>query len=251
MPHVRIANGNLNMYYEDIGVGEPIVFIHGSFSRGIVAFAAQVQAFQLTNRAIYPDLRGHGYTAGNSGQWTSPQLADDVVCLMDALQIEKAHVVGHSMGGDVAMYCAMNHPARFCSITSIGSGGSVNESVTGYMERYNPQSIDMGKYGQFIEVLKKDHHPAHLGDWQSFLEQTIFNCNAYPVFSDEDLKKIRMPFLLIHGSRDWMVKQDEMDRLARNVPNLCLRRIEGAGHFPHIASQNCNEVNQAILEFIR
>jgi len=241
----------LTMFYEDIGVGVPIIFLHGSLSRGITAFASQIQAFQFSYRAIYPDLRGHGNTFCDNHNWNSMQLAEDILFLMDELNIPKAHIVGHSMGGDVAMYCAMNHPSRFHSIVSISSGGAVNESVTSYLERYNPHNISLEKYSHFIEIIKKDHFIAHQGDWQSFLQQTIKNCYDYPAFSEEDLRKISMPFLLIYGEQDSMVKQNEIDYLAKNIKNFSVYSIENAGHFPHTAGQNASEINQVIIEFIQ
>ncbi|ULQ60497.1 alpha/beta hydrolase [Brucepastera parasyntrophica] len=112
MPYIKI--NDLNMFYEDIGIGEPIIFIHGSLSRGITAFASQIQAFQFSNRCLYPDLRGHGNTSGGEYRWTSPQLAEDIILFMDRLNIPRAHLVGHSMGGDIAMYCAILEPRQSC-----------------------------------------------------------------------------------------------------------------------------------------
>lgn len=243
-------NDNLNMYYEDIGVGEAIIFIHGSLSRGITTFASQLQAFQFSNRCIYPDMRGHGNTYPTDFNWTSKQLADDVILLMDELDIPKAHIVGHSMGGDIAMYCAINHPSRISSITSISSAGAVNDSILSYLERYRPENMNTPRQKKFIEYMKKEHFAACNGDWKSFFNQTISNCNKCPDFSEEELQKISMPFLLIYGSEDEMVKDYELKRLQNNISHIIPKIMDGAGHFPHIIGQQCNEVNGIILNFI-
>jgi pimeloyl-ACP methyl ester carboxylesterase len=249
MPYIN--NEGMNMFYEDIGVGEPVVFIHGSFSRGIIAFASQIQKFQFAHRCFFPDLRGHGRTSAKDMHWNTPQLADDVIFLMDQLGIAKAHVVGHSMGGDIAMYCAVKYPSRMITLTSIGSGGAVNNDITSYMELYNPEKIDMVKYHNFIESIKKDHFMAHNGDWETFLNETIINCAKYPDFTDADLQKITAPFLLIYGERDAMVKSEEINRLERNIEIFTALKIEGAGHFPHMIGKKGEEVNNYILDFLK
>ncbi len=242
--------GNLNMCYEDIGSGDPVIFLHGSLAKGLSTFAAQIQAFEHSNRGIYPDMRGHGNTSCPDPCWTPKQLADDVVALMDELKIPRAHVVGHSMGGDVAMYCAINHTSRIRSVTSISSAGAVNESVTEYLKRLDPRSMDRIKFRSFIETIQKEHFAAHGGDWQAFLSQTISNCDTYPDFSEEELRKITMPFMLIYGSRDAMIKPHEIQRLAENIENFTVNVFEGVGHFPHVFGQRYAEVNQLIKDFI-
>lgn len=242
--------GDLNMFYEDIGLGETVIFLHGSLSRGIPTFAAQIQAFQNSHRGIYPDLRGHGNTSCPDPSWTPGRLADDVVALMDELKIPQAHVVGHSMGGDVAMYCAINHPSKILSVVSISSAGAVNESVTKYLERFDPRNMDRIRHRRWIETIQKEHFAAHGGDWEAFLSRTISNCNTYPDFSEEELRRITVPLMLIYGSRDEMIKPDEIRRLAANIAGLTVKVLEGAGHFPHVIGQRCTEVNQIIKNFI-
>lgn len=242
---------DLKMYYEDIGTGDPVIFMHGSFSRGIIAFASQIQRFQFSFRCVYPDLRGHGRTESPFTEWMTPDLAEDMIDLMDALEIEKAHIIGHSMGADAAMYCALNHPDRVKTMTSISSGGSPNPDVKAYLEKYCPENIDYEKYGSFIEFLKRDFYPAHSGNWEQFLLQTIKTGEKYPDLTDEEQQKIKVPFLLIYGSEDRLIKEDEIERLRRNVPNFTEVKIEGAKHFPHIVGKNAVEVNDILIRFLK
>ena len=62
------------------------------------AFAAQIPVFRHKYRALYPDMRGHGRTITTTYHWETPQLAEDVIRLLDNLHIRKAHIIGHSMG---------------------------------------------------------------------------------------------------------------------------------------------------------
>lgn len=249
--HPFFEKKDLKMYYEDIGVGDPVIFMHGSFSRGIIAFAAQIQKFQFSFRGIYPDLRGHGRTEAASMNWSTPVLAEDIIDLMDALDIERAHIVGHSMGADAAMYCAINHPDRVKTMTSISSGGSPNPDVRAYLEKYLPENIDRVKYGSFIEFLKNDFRPAHGGNWEDFIRETVKTGDNYPGFSDTDLRNITAPFLLIYGSEDNLIREEEIERLRRNIADFTEAEIKGAKHFPHISGKNSEEVNKILTDFLK
>lgn len=244
-----IKSKDLNIYYEEIGQGNPVIFIHGSLSRGCDAF--QMQRNNLGDiREIYVDLRGHGNTKSNSLEWNSPQLADDIIAFIDSMKIEKACLVGHSMGGDIVMYCAIKYPERVTSIISISSAGAVNESITSFLERFEPNKIDRVKYQSFIDAIQENHFNAHKGDWQAFLNQTIYNCKTYPNFTDEDLQKITCPFLLIYGDQDNMVKGYEITNLEANIPHIQRYVIKNAKHFPHSAIETYIETNKVIFDFI-
>ena len=243
-------DGDIKLYYEDTGVGEPIVFLHGSLTRADFAFAAQMPVFQQTHRALYPDMRGHGRTVTVPYCWETPQLADDVMRLLDSLDIPKANIVGHSMGGDVAMFCAVRHSSRVSKAISLCSTGVVNSEVKSYMRAYHPEAIDREKRGRFIKRLREDHIQAHGGDWETFLAETVRNCERYPDFSIHDLRSISMPFLLIYGEHDSLVKAEEVSGLQTNIPNFTAHVVKGAGHFPHMPGQQCAEVNRTILDFL-
>ncbi|HEX3044248.1 MAG TPA: alpha/beta hydrolase, partial [Bacillota bacterium] len=127
MPYIH-GNG-INLFYEDIGVGEPLIFLHGSFSRGIISFSAQMMDFQSDYRCIFPDLRGHGRTVTDDLNWDLPDLADDIIWLMDQLHIQTASVIGFSLGGYLAYYCASRYPERFKVMISIGSNANYNDDT--------------------------------------------------------------------------------------------------------------------------
>ena len=63
MPYAQVQD--LKLYYEEFGVGEPILFLHSHFSRGLLAFSSQILPFQGKYRCIFPDFRGHGRRWGS------------------------------------------------------------------------------------------------------------------------------------------------------------------------------------------
>ena len=110
MPYVQLDD--LEMFYEKMGIGDPVIFLHSGYSRGILAFASQMLDFQRQYTCYFPDFRGHGRTRCESLAWSTPQIANDIIRFMDALGIVKAHLIGYSLGASVAMYVAVNAPER-------------------------------------------------------------------------------------------------------------------------------------------
>ncbi|MCC2687196.1 MAG: alpha/beta hydrolase [Paenibacillaceae bacterium] len=108
----RLSIGDLNMFYEKMGFGDPVIFLHSGYSRGILAFASQMLDFQKKYTCYFPDFRGHGRTRCESLEWSTPQLAEDIIAFMDGMGIAKAHFIGYSLGGSVALYLAVKIPHR-------------------------------------------------------------------------------------------------------------------------------------------
>lgn len=117
MPYAPL--GNLKLYYEELGHGDPILFLHSHFSRGILAFGGQIQAFQGNYRCLFPDFRGHGRTLCDDLTWDSRRIAEDMLLFMDYMDIGRAHLFGYSMGTYVGLYMASGYPERVRSFTAI------------------------------------------------------------------------------------------------------------------------------------
>lgn len=113
MPKVRV-NG-IELFYEEGGRGEALVLIMG-FGGDHQAWAFQVPAFEERYRVIRFDNRGAGQSGVPDAPYSTRGMAEDAVGLMDALGVERAHVLGVSMGGMVAQEVALNHPGRVRSL---------------------------------------------------------------------------------------------------------------------------------------
>lgn len=113
MPKVR-ANG-IDLFYEESGSGEPLLLIIG-FGGDHQAWAFQVPAFAERYRVITFDNRGSGQSSVPDATYTTRMMADDAVGVLDALEIERAHVLGVSMGGMIAQEIALNHSRRVKSL---------------------------------------------------------------------------------------------------------------------------------------
>lgn len=249
MPYVKTNYAEL--FYEDIGEGEPVIFLHSSFSRGIISFSSQIADFQWVHRCIFPDFRGNGRSKCISESWTTPELADDVIAIMNSLEIEKAHIIGHSLGGDVSYYLAINYPDRVGAVISIGSTGFINETVLESANQYEPNEILRGNYENWIKVMQANHVESTQGDWITLVKQTISNWRNFPKLSTEQLNTISAPFMLLYGSEDGTVKAKEISHLEEQIVNFKSVSIEGCGHRLHMIEGKPTVVNKILLEFLR
>src|SRR5438477_11792309 len=111
----RIVTGEGALYYERQGVGFPVLFVTGL--SGFASFwHEQVAAFSRKFDVITHDHRGIGQSDLTRSGFTVDRMAADVLGLMDALDIERAHIVGHSTGGAIAQILAIEHPKRIASV---------------------------------------------------------------------------------------------------------------------------------------
>ena len=119
------VNG-LKMYYEVHGSGDPVVLLHGSFmaiSNGF-HWTEWIGELSKTRKVIAIEMQGHGRTADIKRDFSSENLAEDVAALLDHLNIPEADLIGYSMGGGVAMQCAIRHPEKVRKVVIISSAPS-------------------------------------------------------------------------------------------------------------------------------
>ena len=109
MPYVD-TNG-IKMYYEESGSGDPVIMIMGVTAHGAV-WEAHAEDWSQHFRCIMPDNRGVGQSDKPEGEYTAAMMADDYAGLMDELGIEKARIVGVSMGSIIAQELALRHPDK-------------------------------------------------------------------------------------------------------------------------------------------
>jgi len=246
MPYVKFDN--LEMYYEQMGVGDPVLFLHSGFSRGILAFSSQMLDFQRRYTSYFPDFRGHGRTRSDSLIWSTPQHVEDIIEFMNQQHIPKAHFIGYGMGGGVSFHCAVSHPNRIASLTSIGQCGFVACEGS---EDFEPEWLLQNGREDFINSMIERHLEAHQGDWQEFLRQKVKDWRTYPRLSDEELSSIACPTLLIAGQYDELAPEDDLKRATALIRNSRYVIVPGCSHRPHMSGENPSFVNETILQFLK
>lgn len=121
MPNVNLPTG-VNLYYESHGAGEPLVLIPSTAFSAEVWKPYQVPQLSKSVNLIIHDPRGSGRSTASQQVYTLEQMANDVIALLDHLEIPSAHVLGHSMGGRIALTMALNFPGRVRSLIMAASG---------------------------------------------------------------------------------------------------------------------------------
>lgn len=114
------AVNGINLYYEIYGTGKPLILLHGGFG-SIEMFAALLPTLALDHQVIGVDLYGHGRTALTDRPLRFEDMADDIAGLIEHLGLEKAGVLGFSLGGAVALQTAIRHPERVNKLVLIST----------------------------------------------------------------------------------------------------------------------------------
>lgn len=246
MPYVQV--GDCSIYHEEMGLGEPILFLHSGYSRGIIAFGGQIQPFFHRYRCLLPDFRGHGRTTSENPGWNTVIIAEDMVGFLDALSIERAHLIGYSLGGGVALHLAAQHPERVRTLTTIGCGGVADPAGSEYFE---PEALLRNGQTEFIERIQSLHMDAHGGDWAQHMRQSVLDWRMYPNLSDEEWKKLAMPMFCIAGETDAYATPQRLADIKARCSQAKTWIVPGCGHRPHMPTENVREVNDRILAFLQ
>jgi pimeloyl-ACP methyl ester carboxylesterase len=193
------VNG-LKMYYEIHGKGEPVVLLHGSFMTITNNWQEMIPALAQTRQVIAVEMQGHGRTADISRDFSYANLSDDIAAMLDALKIERADLIGYSMGGSVALQTAIRHPNKVRKVISISAvirhDGWVKEALDAF-----PQISPEAFKGSPMEAEYKRLSPTP-NEFPNFVKRTIsMDLKPYD-FGAEKLKATQAPMFFIHGDAD-------------------------------------------------
>jgi pimeloyl-ACP methyl ester carboxylesterase len=193
------VNG-LNMYYEVHGGGEPVVLLHGAFMTITNNWDGWISELSKTRKVIAVEMQGHGRTADIERDISQENLADDVAALLDHLKIPKADLIGYSMGGGVAMQCAIRHPNKVRKVVVISSvfrrDGMVKEGLDA-ISKLSAEAFN----GSPIEVEYKKLSPTP-DDFPRFVKRMLATASKGHDLGDDKLKATTAPMFFIHGDAD-------------------------------------------------
>ncbi|MCL4709399.1 alpha/beta hydrolase [bacterium] len=193
------VNG-LKMYYEVYGNGDPVVLLHGSFMTITNNWTGWIGELAKTRRVIAIEMQGHGRTADINRDFSDENLADDVAALLDYLKIPSADLIGYSLGGGVAMQCAIRHPEKVRKVVSISAvfrhDGFVKEGLDAF-----PQLTAEAFKGSPIETEYKKLSPTP-DEFPNFVKRVIAMALKPYDFGADNLKATKAPIFFIHGDAD-------------------------------------------------
>src|SRR5262252_6583047 len=193
------VNG-LKMYYEVHGRGEPVVLLHGAFMTITNNWAGWISELSKTRKVIAVEMQGHGRTADVPRDITYENLADDVAALLNYLKIPRADLIGYSMGGAVAMQCAIRHPDKVRRAVIISSTFRRDGMIAEALEAIPKLTADAFK-GSPIEAEYKKLSPTP-DDFPNFVQRIVATASKGYDFGADKLKATTTPMFFIHGDAD-------------------------------------------------
>jgi len=193
------VNG-LKMYYEIHGSGEPVVLLHGAFMAISGDWNDWIGELSKTRKVIAVEMQGHGRTADINRDITYDNLSDDVAALLDYIKTPSADIIGYSLGGVVAIDCAIRHPDKVRKVVSISARFRQDGFVKEGLDAFPKLTPELFK-GSPIEIEYKKLSPTP--DKFADLVNHIKAMASRPFdFGADKLKATKAPMFFIHGDAD-------------------------------------------------
>ncbi len=224
---------DISLHFVEKGAGEPLILLHGNGEDGRY-FVYQLDYFSRRYRVIAVDTRGHGQSPRGSAPFTIRQFADDLLAFMDERAISRAHILGFSDGGNIALIFALRHPERVnrlilngANLDACGVKRLVQLPIEiGYRvaRRFAGRSPEARRNAEMLGLMVND-----------------------PNVAPEALERLRVPTLVIAGTRD-MIRTSHTRLIAERLPDARLVLLPG-DHF--IANRQHEAFNRAVERFLR
>ena len=224
---------DIKHFYIEKGTGKTIILLHGN-GESSDYFKGQIDEFANQYHVYAIDTRGHGRTPRGEMPFTIRQFSDDLLGFMDEHQIGKAHLLGFSDGGNIAMVFAIQHPDRVDRL--ILNGANLN---TNGVKRSTQVPIEIG-----YRIARKFSGKSDSARRNAEMLGLMVND---PNLSPGELAGIRAKTMVIAGTRD-VIKEAHTRKIADCIPDARLVFVKGS-HF--IANRHPKEFNRAVLDFLQ
>lgn len=242
MPFISVNGARLHYQtYGEARPGQPpIVLVHGAINTGQVDWGGMAPRLaRAGHHVIVPDCRGHGQSENPHLSYSFAEMATDTAALIAALGapvgVERAHLIGHSNGGNVALVTLIEHPN--CIETCIIQAG--NAFVSPDLVEKEPPLFDPDRVAReapdWMESMQAMHGPWHGTDyWRDLLRLTVNAIISEPNYTPADLATVRRRVLVIQGANDGVnAAGRHAQYIAENILDAELWLVEGVGHTVH------------------
>jgi non-heme chloroperoxidase len=222
--------------------GEPVLFLHG-WPDSWFSYSRLLPLLPSTFHAVAFDQRGFGDSDRPESGYAIRNLAADAIALLDALDIERATVVGHSYGSFVARQAALAHPERVAALVLIGTGFSTSNAVTRELQQSLRDLPDPIPY-EFARDFQAStiHHPVPQEFFDGALAESLkLPPRLWRVLIDSlldyddtpRLPTIQAPVLLLWGDHDGLFPREDQDRFMAALPSARFKLYTDTGHCPN------------------
>jgi pyruvate dehydrogenase E2 component (dihydrolipoamide acetyltransferase) len=255
---IEVAGRRLRYLEFGEGDGVPVLLVHG-FGADLNTWLFAQPALAAARRAVALDLPGHGGSAKEVGAGDVENLTDAVEGALGALDIEQAHLVGHSMGGAIAASLALRRTERVASLTLIASAGlgpEINASfIDGFVRMarrreaaevigllvHDPALVSRAMVEDVLRYKRLDGVSAALAK----IAEVWFPGGRQSLDLTDRIADLAMPVQVIWGRDDRIIPVAHAEALANRPP---VHILDAAGHLPHM--EKAGEVNRLIEQFI-
>ncbi len=260
-----VVAAGIQTNYHDVGEGYPVILVHGS-GPGVTAYAnwrPNIPYLSQFYRVIAPDMVGFGYTEQPEGyEFSLDNWVQHIIGVMDALNIQKAHIVGNSFGGGLAIATALRYPERVGRLVLMGAAGTKFklteglDAVWGYQPSIENMRklLDLFAYDRSLvsDELAEVRYKASIrpGVQESFAsmfpaprQQWLDSLAS----SDEELKSLSNETLIIHGREDRVVPISSSLHLAEVIDRAQLHVFGRCGHWTQI--EHTDRFNRLVVDF--
>jgi pimeloyl-ACP methyl ester carboxylesterase len=263
-----IVNSNgQKLYYEVHGEGAPLVLIMGIGYDATLWGLHQVPAFSQEFQVIGFDNRDVGRSSKANGPYTIADMADDVAGLLDGLEVDRAHVLGISMGGMIAQEFALRHPTRLDRLVLTGTGAGTGRakfdpiSIWSFVKHADAEGMTFAAQ-QFLWLFSTDFLRNHqavdetlalLGSNPNPVSPEAYErqANAYVQHDALDrVGKIGAQTLVVTGERDRLTPPWIGRELAEAIPGAQFHLVEGPGSSHVLPLERPDDFNRIVLSFL-
>lgn len=249
MPKVR-AN-SIDIYYEISGQGQPLVLISG-LGYTLWQWHKMIPGLAKRYQVIAFDNRGVGRTEKPAGPYSADLLAEDTASLLEALKIERAHVMGHSMGGFIAQALVLKHAEKIDKLilcaTNFGGPNHipVTQEAMAVLSDVSGDPVERFKRGIVVSCAPgfAEAHPDIIAEWLEYRAQNPIEPEPYQAQMavglgllsaqasfEEKLSDVQAPTLILFGKYDKVVPPENAELLAEKIPDSKIHILADAGHF--------------------
>ncbi len=223
-----LSVGDIEMYYEARGEGEPLVLLHGGGGIGAnwdLIFKEPPAGYQL----IIPDLRGHGRSTNPSPGFTFRQLAQDVFGLLDRLGIERFKAIGLSLGAKTLLHVATQQPDRVETLVLVSATPYFPATARAIMRQLTVETRSKAEWEQMRQWHPQgDEQIRKLWEQMHALKDSYDDMNFTPPY----LSTITARTLIVHGDRDPLYPVQLAMEMYAAIPRSYLWVVPNGGHGP-------------------
>jgi pimeloyl-ACP methyl ester carboxylesterase len=253
---------NSEIYYTQIGLGEPLILVHGLMATGRI-FDPIVPLLSKKYRLIIPDLRGHGKSQGMNTKFKNEQFSKDILVILKKENIEEFSVLGYSHGGAIAQILAFNQPNRVKNLVLVNSYSykfqTLKEKIIARIVFLLILFFKTSSYEKLAKIIGSGGGEK-LSQDQFVKFQSVVSENKnkkamietyktiYPFDSRKWLSKIKCPTLIMRGAEDLAVPKHNAEMLKNGITNSELIEIPNAGHAMILSYSK--EIAQEVINFL-